>query len=121
MSTEDINDVSSKPRNIAFLTTSTTGLESLASAIKDETWHRIASVAIPLIVGAISFSIRRYIRHIECKRGINTYGLIILGLEEELGRPNTTKMRRQQILAEIEKYKQDIIKLRKDNIKIFID
>jgi hypothetical protein len=112
--------VKKHPVNV-FLTTSTTALETFASAIKDETWHKLVSVSIPLAVGLVSFLIRRYIKHLECKRGIKTYTSIIEGLQEELNEAGTTKGRKLQLSREITKYKNDIIKLQESNIKIFID
>ncbi len=42
-------------------------------------------------------------------------------MQAELKSPTVTENKKIQIEKEIEKYKNDIIKLKKDNIKIFID
>jgi hypothetical protein len=114
-------DVIKKHPHSVFLTTSNIGLEGFASFIKDETWHKLATVLIPLLVAVVSFIIRRLIAHLDCKRGISTYNNIIGGLEEELQTPDLRPARKNQINKDIEKYKEDIIKLKKGNIKIFID
>jgi len=121
MSGLDTSEAIKKHPNGIFLTASNIGLEGFASIIKDETWHKIASICVPLLVAGLSFLIRRFVKHIECKRGINTYSTIIKELQIELEAPAVTKNKKLQIEKEIEKYKLDIIKLKKDNIKIFID
>jgi hypothetical protein len=103
-----------------FLTATTTGLETVASLITDETWRKIAHIGAPLLALFLSLLLKNAFHQIECYRGIKIYKSCITELEQESSKPHTSRERKAKIGKEIEKLRDDIIQLKKSVITIII-
>ncbi len=87
------NSISNNPR--AAVTALATGLESLASLIKEETLQRICIIVAPAIALVLKFSFNLIIKSIEYRKGLKTYGVMIADYEEELKRPDIATDRKK--------------------------